>query len=145
MKRTLLIVLIALVGTMVFADGMASGSYPGDLLGRWRWESVKLLADTVETGDVSGKYTIRLNDGGTAEFRIDCRQGEGTWTADGTMLSINVTSLTDTSCGDEALNEAFLQLINEVGSFKYSFESNNDLILEFAAGTGRAVFLRAND
>ncbi len=142
MKRTVLLVLLVFIGGLLFADGM--GGYDGDVIGRWRWESAKLAMRTIETGDVSGKYTWQFFDDGSMKIRIDCQNGEGTYTADGSVLTMNMVKLTNTACGDEALNEAFIQLINEVGSFSYHFKSDNELVLEFAGGSGQAVFLRTN-
>ncbi len=146
MKKVLLIAVVALCAAVSFAGETGSGAATDpDLLGRWRWISVTLAVDTVETGENSASYLLTFNADGSFEVRADCRTGNGRYTADGSMLTLSLNDMTSMNCGANTLAPELERLLREISNFQYKITNTNQLELGFATGTGNAQFLRVND
>ena len=144
MKRLFTALILVLIAAAAFADGMGSGSDSG-IVGRWRWESAKFATESVETGDTADNYLLTFNADGTFQVRSDCRTGSGRYTADGSILTMSLASMTTMECETGTFTEAFERLLGEVGSFNYSLDSGTQLSFRFAGGAGAAEFIKTND
>ena len=145
MKRVFTILILVLVTTAVFAGETGGGRGDSVLVGRWRWLSARFATESVETGEAATNYLLTFNDDGTFDVRSDCRTGSGRYTADGSILTMSLNSMTTMDCDSGTFTEAFERLLGEVGSFNYDIESETRLSFRFAGGTGSAEFLKTND
>ena len=145
MKRLLTVLIILLAASAVFAGETGTAGSDPDLIGRWRWISAKFATESVETGETAPNYLLTFNADGSFEVRSDCRTGSGRYTADGSLLSMSLNSMTTMQCETGTFTQTFERLLGEVGSFNYSIDSETQLSFRFAGGTGAAEFIRSND
>ena len=66
-------------------------------------------------------YTMRLEDDGSARFRLDCNRGNGSWQAAGSLqsgsLSFGPVATTRAYCGDEAIDQELVTDLQRVTSY----------------------------
>lgn len=144
MKKLLLLAVLLISTTVLFAGDFTDMGSDKTLIGRWRWTSVELTGRDLETGADATSYLITLEEDGSMKILADCRQGSGSWRTAGNVLTLSVNSMTTSSCGANSYADQLVELL-DVGAFKYSMDSDTQLELSFAAGAGTAKFLKTND
>jgi heat shock protein HslJ len=82
-------------------------------------------------------FTITFNSDGTIDVKADCNMGGGTYTVEGSSLTISVGSMTMAYCGDDSSDQIYLQSLANVSS--YALEGS-DLQLIFADNGGKMDF-----
>jgi heat shock protein HslJ len=118
------------------ADSTASGDSIQGVL--WQWESVSnKTTGEVTTVPEPKNYTITFNDDGTLNGLADCNNFTGTYSQE-SGFSITLGATTMMYCGDESLDQQYLQLLSSVAAGGPDGAGN--LALETAGGEQRMLF-----
>lgn len=107
----------------------------------WQW------ADLIETEPAAlsvvpdpAKYTLLLRDDGTADITADCNKVSGSYTLDGNMLTISTLGPSTLAyCGEESLDQQYLQLLDRVKSFTVDA---GELQLDLVSGAGTVTLVQ---
>jgi heat shock protein HslJ len=104
----------------------------------WQWVSTRYSDETMRTppADAVG-YTLQLNPDGNVKIRGDCNVGGGTFTRNGSKLSIAITHTTRAACPEGSLEDPFIFDLNRVGGFLVKKER---LFLDLNLDTGTMEF-----
>jgi len=114
---------MVLVGVFIIALGL-SGCGTSELPDNvqnvvWEW------IDLVETEPasqslipVSANYTIAFLEDNQVSIRADCNMVQGSYAYDGTALTIELGASTMAFCGEDSLDNLFLTLLSQVGSYE---------------------------
>jgi heat shock protein HslJ len=122
----------------VSSGSSQSESAAGSIVGpEWQWETLIVQA-TQETTTVPNpeNYTLTLREDGNFSGKADCNQISGTYSTDG-GLSFTLGPSTMAFCGEESLDQQYLQLL---GSVVAGGPSGDGLALETAGGAERMEF-----
>ena len=107
----------------------------------WQWVSFLDQA----TGEIAvtdpQNYTIGFQPDGTIQVKADCNNATGSYTADGTTMSISLGPTTMVACAPESNSEQFLSYLG-VAAF-YSI-TNGRLQIELMADSGTMTFISVN-
>src|SRR5690606_12502995 len=60
----------------------------------WQWIATEYSDDTTLTVDDPSRYTMVLHADGTVTLQVDCNRGGGTYSLDGSLLSLEVAEMT---------------------------------------------------
>jgi heat shock protein HslJ len=105
----------------------------------WQWQTMA-DADLVETTITNPEsYTLLFNQDGTLNAQIDCNSASGSYTVDGTVLTIGPMATTMMFCGEASLDAQFGAALAQVTN--YSILDGN-LYLALAGG-GNMIFAPA--
>jgi heat shock protein HslJ len=127
---------------MIFAPPPAPpapGATPGLIGVTWLWEEQydesNGLLHVVPNPE---NYTLLLNADGSANVQVDCNSGGGTYTVNNTELSINIMFTTMAFCGEESLDQDYLQALSRVQNYAIM----NDTLFLSLEGGGSMVFVQ---
>jgi heat shock protein HslJ len=120
-------------GDMVFTKG------EGKITGiTWQWTGL------VETEPAAQSlvpdpenYTLTLRPDGICEVKADCNMVSGSYVLEGDALTIDLGPSTMAYCGDDSLDQQYLELLANVDG--YAVEDDR-LVMELNAGAGRMTF-----
>ena len=105
----------------------------------WQWTSVTNRPTGATTAVPNPQdYTITFRDDGTLSGQADCNSFTGTYSQEG-GFSITLGASTLAACGDDSLDEQYLQLLGAVAAGGPDGEGN--LALETAGGEQRMLFV----
>ncbi len=130
-------------GTMVFASSEAvsadnSGGAASDAIqaNPWQWVS---FTNPVEQYDVQSpqNYQLTFHENGTVEIKADCNSASGTYTLEGSKISIIVGPVTMAACPPGSRSEEFLKYL---GSAAIYFFQPGELFIDLAADGGTMRF-----
>jgi heat shock protein HslJ len=80
--------------------------------------------------DTPENYTLTFNDDGTVNIKADCNNAIGSYTDDGSNLSVEVGPTTLAACPPESRSEDFIKLVGLSGTYEiaqgYLFVATND-------------------
>ena len=99
----------------------------------WQWVENTYSNDTQTTVPDPSQYTLALYPDGTVDLQIDCNRGGGTYTLDGSSLTIDVATMTRMACPSGTLSEEFVQSLNAAATYVMD---GPDLIINMAMDTG---------
>jgi heat shock protein HslJ len=137
-KLTLLILVLTLVWvTSACAGGGGDGS--GSIQDtNWQWESVtrKSTGELTTVPDPEN-YTLIFRSDGTFEGQADCNAISGTYSQEG-GFAITLGPTTMAFCGDDSLDQQFLELLGNIAAGGPYGEGG--LALETAGGAERMEF-----
>ncbi len=104
----------------------------------WQWTSVT-NQPTQETTEVSNpqSYTIAFREDGTLSGQADCNAFTGTY-SQASGFSITIDAVTVAACGEDSLDQQYLQLLSTVVAGGPDGAGN--LALENAGGEQRMLF-----
>ena len=104
----------------------------------WQWASLSESepAALSVTPDPEN-YTLTLLPDGTLSIKADCNMVSGSYTLDGSSISIVLGPSTMAFCGEQSLDLQYLELFNNVES--YALE-NGQLVFGLKEGAGEMVF-----
>ncbi len=138
MRRFAFIALLV-AGSFAIA-GCSSGSSSDLTKNPWQWtgSTTKVPASQTAVPDPT-KYTLTFQSGGKVNIIADCNTIAGTYTQNGSSLTINTSGPSSlVACGPDSLDSIFLAELATVASYKTG--SNPDLTLTFAADAGTMQF-----
>jgi heat shock protein HslJ/uncharacterized lipoprotein YbaY len=109
----------------------------------WQWQEFQDSAEqnniTVESPE---NYTIVFNEDGTYNGQVDCNRVTGSYTLDGSSLTIEPGASTLAFCGEESLDVQYLMFLESVVSFVMDGEN---LVLNLTADAGNMVFINGGE
>ena len=101
----------------------------------WQWtalfENEPASQSVVPNPD---NYTLTLNSDGSMNIKADCNMMSGSFSVDGTSLTLVLGPSTLAFCGEESLDLMFTELLNSVES--YTIE-NDQLVLNLENDFGK--------
>ncbi len=108
----------------------------GELVGTvWQWEQTAMNNDDTFVPDSPSDYTVEFKDDGTVNIKADCNTANGTYTFDGSSITMNDPfAMTMAMCPPGSLSEEFVKQLTGIAI--YFFEGENlYLDLKFDSGT----------
>ena len=124
---------------MVFAaraGGDGTTASPPFVNATWQWIA-QAGSDPVQVPAPS-RYTIAFASNGTYAIRADCNTGSGTFSANGSKVTMAPPALTLMYCGDDSLDGRFLAALSAVTGFE--MDAQERLVLYMANPAERLVF-----
>lgn len=82
-------------------------------------------------------YVLVLNEDGSANITADCNDAQSTYTVEGDTISFDQISSTMAFCGEDSLDQTFLEKLGMGGTWRVEDEQ---LVLELNEGAGTMVF-----
>lgn len=89
-------------------------------LGGTSWELVEIqsMDDRSWAPDDPSRYTLTLDENGSAYMRLDCNRGRGSWSSEGeSQLRFGPVASTNALCQDDGLSERFAAQFEYVRSY----------------------------
>ncbi len=129
------------VPTEVPAGASVAPAAPEFVGATWNWEEFidNAGGQTVKVADPAS-YTVTFAEDGTVAMKADCNQAAGTFTLDGSNLTVTVGPVTLAMCSAESLGEQFLVNLTSVAT---AAVQDGKLLLELMADGGTMVFAPA--
>jgi heat shock protein HslJ len=119
----------------------ASRSAAGRIVGvTWEWvESAYSDDTTIEVYDPSS-YTLTMQPDGALALQVDCNRGGGSYTLDGSQLTLDAAVMTRVACPEGTLSEVFIRDLNAAATYVMDGE---DLVINLFADVGNMRFQSA--
>ncbi len=102
----------------------------------WQLEQIQ-YNDDKQLEATPGDYTVEFMDDGQVSIRADCNQAGGSFTEDGSSLSIDLGPTTLAACPPESIAGDYLQALQNSGGY---FFQDGDLFIDLKADTGTMRF-----
>ncbi|HEY7283123.1 MAG TPA: META domain-containing protein [Actinomycetota bacterium] len=131
---------VALVLAAVVAPmGACSSGSGSDLVGpTWRWTHLTETEPAHQSVVPDPQnYTLTLSDDGTFSARADCNQVHGSYTTNGSSLTLKPGASTLAACGDNSLDTQYVTLLGTVTSYDIK---DTDLTMQLGQGAGTMGF-----
>ena len=133
---TIFILLLILITLTSACSSQQAGA---DIINiQWQWtelfESEPASQSIVPNPE---NYTITFNSDGSMNIQADCNMVSGSFSVDGTSLTLVLGPSTLAFCGEESLDLLFTELLSNVDS--YDFE-NDQLVLHLENDLGKMTF-----
>lgn len=107
----------------------------------WQWQRTQMNDDTTTIPATPANYTLNFAADGSVAIQADCNSGSGSYTQEANLLTFGAIATTLMACPDESQADAYLQQLNQVGSYFITEEGN--LILEIQFDSGSMIFAPA--
>lgn len=118
--------------------GAATRGAEGGIVGvTWEWVESLYSDDSGITVTVPSSYTLTLLPDGSVTLRVDCNLGGGTYTLDGSLLTLDVAVLTRVACPEGTLSEVFMRDLSAAATYVMDGE---DLVINLFADAGNMHF-----
>ena len=117
----------------------ASAPDTAALVGKtWYWERYDDMAgvNNIVVPD-QAQYTLVLNPDGTVNIKADCNQVRGTYQLNGSSLTIQQGPSTMAFCGEQSLDQKYLQQLNDVVTYVLN---EGKLVLNLKMDAGNMIF-----
>ena len=134
------ILLIAFILLIALSFTACSGKQTAQPITDITWQWTQLVETQPASQSLvpdSENYTLLLNEDGTVNIKADCNMVGGSYTLDGSELTIGQGPSTMAYCGEQSLDVLFLQILSNVES--YTVEDGH-LILNLKDGSGTMTF-----
>lgn len=93
-------------------------SASGELVGpTWQWVQSVYEGDMIVASNDPTRYTITFLEDGTIQAQLDCNTGFGSYTLDGSNLTIGPIGSTRMACPDDSLDSTFIEDLEAVASY----------------------------
>jgi heat shock protein HslJ len=125
---------MAMTGPESVTEETADAAQAGDPLNTlWQWTSVT-TGDGVATpiGNPEAYYVVLLDDG-TYVFRADCNNVAGSYSLEGSNLTLNPGAMTLVACDEDSLSDAFVDYLGRVQTFAFDADGSLALTLDDGA------------
>jgi len=130
-----LILVISVTGVAMAQE--SSGDLSSSLIGvTWQWEHFASGAEAMEVP--LPDYTITFADDGTYFGQADCNRIRGSYSTDGSTISILPGATTRAACPPGSLGDDFTRYLTEVAT--YAFTDDGKLLLELPVDSGTLTF-----
>ena len=106
----------------------------------WQWEGTVTPVEKV-TVPSPERYTIFLQDDGTARIQFDCNQGSGNYTIATGQLTFGPLVSTRMACPPDSMDTAFMRDLQRATTF---FVQDGELYLELPFDSGTMHFRPAS-
>jgi heat shock protein HslJ len=106
----------------------------------WQWVETAYGDETTLSVDEPTNYTMTLLPDGAVNLQVDCNRGGGSYTLDGSLISLDVAVMTRMACPEGTLSDVFIRELNAAATFVMDGE---DLVLNLFADAGNMRFVRA--
>ena len=83
----------------------------------WQWESFLEANDNTILVPSPDKYTIEFLDGGQLQIQADCNSVRGSYTIEGSSITIELGPSTRVACPPGSLSDEYLSLLQDVSSY----------------------------
>ncbi len=83
----------------------------------WMLTAIQYMDDTSASPVNPQDYTVQFSPDGTVAIKADCNQVAGSYTIEGESLSIQLGPTTTAFCGDESLDQQFLEQLGMAASY----------------------------
>jgi arginine/lysine/histidine transporter system substrate-binding protein len=104
----------------------------------WKWISSTDNSGKFVTVQNPDDYTLTFSTAdGTVQIKADCNTAQGTFTTDGSRMTITVGPMTMVACPPGSLSDQFIAGLGGVAGYLFSGEQ---LILEWKADAGQMLF-----
>lgn len=118
--------------------GASSRSAVDSIVGvPWEWVESVYNNDTSITVTLPSSYTMTLLPDGSVTLRVDCNLGGGTYTLDGSQVTLDVAVMTRVACPEGTLSNEFIRDLNGAAAYVMDGE---DLIINLFADAGNMRF-----
>lgn len=109
-----------------------------DITGKvWKWEQLTTPVDST-TVDVPDNYTVEFMPDGQVAVKADCNNGAGTYTIDGSTISIEIKALTMAMCPPGSLSDEFVKNLNSAAIY---FMEGDNLFIDLIYDSGTMKFV----
>lgn len=106
----------------------------------WQLQQIQYNNDTLLTPDDPERYTVEFSTDGQVAIQADCNRVLGTYTEDGSSLSITLGPTTLAACSPESIDGAFTQGLSNAAIY---FFKAGDLYIDMWADAGTMQFAAA--
>lgn len=133
--------MVALVAAACQSSGASPSAAAASLEGTWQWTS-STEAQPPSQANVPDpeNYTITFDADGTFAGKADCNQIAGTYTVDGSSLTITVGPSTLAMCAEGSAGDIFVAYLGQIASYEIS---GSELTLTFTDDAGTMTFAKA--
>lgn len=126
--------------TLVLVDettgSTESGSSESVLAGTsWVWSQTQMNDGAIKTPAVEGAFALTFNADGTAGATTDCNTYSGSYTEDGSSLTIDLPIATLMACPDGSQEQEFIADLTSINSYIITEEGDLALLLPFDSGS----------
>lgn len=122
---------------LVEGSEMSASADPDVLVGTtWQWVSFTNPMEQYEIEDPAG-YVLTFNQDGTVSIQADCNNAVGSYTLDGSSITIEVGPMTLAACPPESKSEDFIQYLGFAAIY---FFQDGDLFIDLFADGGTLRF-----
>jgi heat shock protein HslJ len=83
----------------------------------WQWVQSVYEGDMIVASTDPTRYTITFLEDGTFQAQLDCNTGFGSYTLDGSNLTIGPIGSTRMACPDDSLDSTFIEDLEAVASY----------------------------
>ncbi len=127
-------------GTLVLVNetigSAAAGSSESALAGTtWVWSETQMNDGALKTPATEGVFTLTFGEDGTAGATTDCNTFSGSYTEDGSSLTIDLPVATLMACPDGNQEQEFVADVTSINSYIFTEEGNLALLLPFDSGS----------
>ena len=133
---TIFILLLILITLTYACNSQQAGEDIIDI--QWQWSAL-IESEPASQSIVTNpeNYTINFNSNGSMNIQADCNMVNGSFSVDGTSLTLVLGPSTLAFCGEESLDLMFNELLSSVES--YTLE-NDQLVLNLENDSGKMTF-----
>ena len=133
---TIFILLLILITLTYACNSQQAGEDIIDI--QWQWSAL-IESEPASQSIVPNpeNYTINFNSNGSMNIQADCNMVNGSFSVDGTSLTLVLGPSTLAFCGEESLDLMFNELLSSVES--YTLE-NDQLVLNLENDSGKMTF-----
>jgi heat shock protein HslJ len=105
------------------------------------WECEHFTGDDLSDLAVEkGSYTLTLGADGRLDFQADCAAGSGTYSLQGSSLTLQPEAAGTSACGEDSLHDQYLKMLGSVDAF---LVDEGRLVLNLKANAGSMIFTDA--
>lgn len=106
----------------------------------WELQQIQYNNDTQLVPEDPADYTIEFLEGGDASIKADCNQVLGSYTEDGSSITIELGPSTLAACAPESIDTEYLQALESAAIY---FFRDGDLYIDMIVDTGTIQFSAA--
>ncbi len=103
----------------------------------WQWQQTRMNNDDEFVPDKPVNYTVQLMADGSVAVRADCNRMRGTYSVDGTAITIALGPSTMAACPEDSLGERFADQLANAASY---FFRSGDLYMDLKYDSGTMRF-----
>ena len=108
----------------------------------WQLEQIQYSDDKLLETTSPSNYTVEFMKDGQLSIRADCNQVLGSFTEDGSSLSIDLGPTTLAACPPESIDQEYLRALQDASSY---FFQDGSLFVDLKSDTGTMQFSSSGD